>query len=246
MITTKLHTQMTRIEVLNALIKKKGVKNYIEIGVNRGQCLFNIVGTKKRFAVDPFFNFTLWEKLRACILNSHTLKNDYFEVTSDFFFEQNTALLEANILDLAFIDGLHTYAQSLKDTLNTLKYLDNNGVVVLHDCNPLDEFAAYPANSLEDARVDLGNHKDWKNIWNGDVWKTIVYIKKNHPELSAFVLNTDHGLGFVFKKPQDEHPEVYKSIDNVDTLDYSFLAQHREELLDLKPVSYFETFLNTI
>ena len=169
---------MTRIEVLNALIKKKDVQNYLEIGVNRGKCLFNIVGTKKRFGVDPFFNFSLWKKVRACILNPHTLKNDYFEVTSDTFFEENAALLEANILDLAFIDGLHTYGQSLKDTLNTLKYLDNNGVIVLHDCNPLDELAAYPANSIDDARADLENHKDWKNIWNGDVWKTIVYIRK--------------------------------------------------------------------
>jgi hypothetical protein len=50
----------------------------------------------------------------------------------------------------------------------------------------------------------------------------------------------------VFKKPQGELPEVYKKIENVDTLDYTFLAQHREELLDLKPVSYFKTFLNTL
>ena len=43
---------MTRIEVLNAIIKKKDVNNYLEIGVNRGKCLFNIKGPKKRFAVD--------------------------------------------------------------------------------------------------------------------------------------------------------------------------------------------------
>lgn len=236
---------MTRIEVLNALIKKKSVKNYLEIGVNRGKCLFNIVGTEKRFGVDPFFNFSLWKKIRACILNPHTFKNDYFEVTSNIFFDTNTKLLEANTLDLAFIDGLHTYKQSLKDTLNTLQYLDDNGVIVLHDCNPLDELAAYPANSIDDARTVLENHKDWKNIWNGDVWKTIVYIKKNHPELSAFVLNTDHGLGFVFKKSQVNLPEIFNTIDNIDALDYSFLAKHREELLDLKPISYFKTFLNT-
>ena len=51
---------MTRIEVLNAIIKKKNVANYLEIGVNRGKCLFNIVGPKNRFAVDPFFNFNLF------------------------------------------------------------------------------------------------------------------------------------------------------------------------------------------
>ncbi len=45
---------MTRIEVLNTIINKKNVKNYLEIGVNRGKCLFNIVGPENRFAVDPF------------------------------------------------------------------------------------------------------------------------------------------------------------------------------------------------
>ncbi|GAQ48786.1 hypothetical protein FPK15_contig00017-0040 [Flavobacterium psychrophilum] len=53
---------MTRIEVLNTIINKKNVKNYLEIGVNRGKCLFNIVGPENRFAVDPFFNFNLWKK----------------------------------------------------------------------------------------------------------------------------------------------------------------------------------------
>jgi hypothetical protein len=190
------------------------------------------VGTKKRFGVDPFFNFSLWKKVRACILNPHTLKNDYFEVTSDAFFAENKALLEANILDLAFIDGLHTYEQSLLDTINTLKYLDDNGVIVLHDCNPLDELAAHPAISIDHARKELENHKDWKNIWNG--------------ELSAFVLNTDHGLGFVFKKPQGQLPEIFNTIDDIATLDYDFLSKHREDLLDLKPVSYFDSFLKML
>lgn len=70
--------------------------------------------------------------------------------------------------------------------------------------------------------------------------------QKNHPELSAFVLNTDHGLGFVFKKPQGQLPEIFNTINSIDTLDYDFLAKHREDLLDLKPVSYFESFLKTL
>ena len=109
---------MTRIEVLNAIIKKKNVTNYLEIGVNRGKCLFNIVGPKNRFAVDPFFNFNLWKKVKAGIKNSANFKNQYFEVTSDDFFANNQTLLSENKLDLTFIDGLHTYKQSLQDTLN--------------------------------------------------------------------------------------------------------------------------------
>jgi hypothetical protein len=53
-------------------------------------------------------------------------------------------------------------------------------------------------------------------------------------------------LGFVFKKPQGQLPEIFNTIDSIDTLDYDFLAKHREDLLDLKPVSYFESFLKTL
>lgn len=237
---------MTRIDVLNAIIKKKNVENYLEIGVNRGKCLFKIKGPKKRFAVDPNFNFNLWKKLRACVLNTENLNNNYYEVTSDTFFSNNEPLLKKYNLDLTFIDGLHTYKQSLKDTLNTLKFLDSNGVIILHDCNPLDNLAAYPANSIDEARKDLENHTNWKNIWNGDVWKTIVHIRKNHPELTAFVLNTDHGLGFVFKKNRASLPEVFDTITSVEDLEYDFFDKNRKDLIDLKQVSYFEDFLKTL
>lgn len=237
---------MTRIEVLNAIIDKKNVVNYLEIGVNRGKCLFNIKGAKKRFAVDPFFNFSLWKKVRAIAKNADNTKNQYFEVTSDAFFLENKDILKNNPLDLAFIDGLHTYDQALKDTLNALKYMGDNGIVILHDCNPLDELAAYPANSIDDARKDLQNHPNWKNIWNGDVWKTIVHIRKNHPELTAFVLDTDHGLGFVYKKDREILPPFFDVIENINELGYEFFEKNRIELIALKPVEYFQDFLKTI
>jgi Methyltransferase domain len=237
---------MTRIEVLNAIIKKKKVKNYLEIGVNRGKCLFNIKGPQQRFAVDPFFNFNLWKKLKACIKNADNFKNRYFEVTSDDFFYQNQSLLNQNRPDLTFIDGLHTYEQSLNDTLNTLKVSNDDAIIVLHDCNPLNTLAAYPAASIDVARAALQNHKDWKNIWNGDVWKTIVAIRKSHPELTAFVLNTDHGLGFVCKKSRQALPDIFNAIDAISDLNYEFLDKNRNDLLDLKPIEYFEEFLKTI
>ena len=237
---------MTRIEVLNAIIKKKNIQNYVEIGVNRGKCLFNIKGAKNRFAVDPFFNFSTWKKVRGIILNSDNLRNTFFEVTSDEFFQKNQALLQSNTTQLAFIDGLHTYEQALADTLNILKNASDDVIIVLHDCNPLDALAAHPAISIDHARAELKDHKDWKNIWNGDVWKTIVDIRKNHPELTAFVLNTDHGLGFVIKKNRVSLPEVFNSFDDIAALEYDFFDKNRNELIDLKPVSYFDTFLATL
>ena len=237
---------MTRIEVLNAIIKKKSVQNYLEIGVNRGKCLFNIKGAKKRFAVDPFFNFSTWKRVRGIVLNLDNLRNDFFEVTSDEFFKNNQELLTANKIQLAFIDGLHTYEQALNDTINTLKNASDDIIIVLHDCNPLDALAAHPAISIDHARAELKDHKNWKNIWNGDVWKAIVDIRKNHPELTAFVLDTDHGLGFVYRKKRENLPEIFNSINEIATLDYAFFDKNRKDIIDLKPVSYFENFLRTL
>ena len=237
---------MTRIEVLNAIIKKKNIQNYLEIGVNRGKCLFNIKGAKNRFAVDPFFNFSTWKKIRGIVLNTDNLRNTFFEVTSDNFFNQNQSLLQSNKIQLAFIDGLHTYEQALADTLNTLKNATDDVIIVLHDCNPLDALAAHPAISIDHARAELKDHKDWKNIWNGDVWKTIVAIRKNHPDVTAFVLDTDHGLGFVYKKQRTNLPDVFNSINDIASLEYDFFENNRADLIDLKPVSYFDTFLASL
>jgi len=183
---------ITRVQVLNYIIKNYDVENYLEIGVNRGKCFFNIIGAKNRYAVDPYFNFSFIKKIRYLYKNPHNFKNKFFEMTSDQFFEDHHTLLKKNPINLTFIDGLHTYQQSLKDTLNALKYSSEKGVIILHDCNPLDKIAAYPAANIEEARIKLSSHKNWKNIWNGDVWKTIVFLRKNHPELTVSVLDTDH------------------------------------------------------
>ena len=233
---------ITRVQVLNYIIKNYDVENYLEIGVNRGKCFFNIIGAKNRYAVDPYFNFSFIKKIRYLYKNPHNFKNKFFEMTSDQFFEDHHTLLKKNPINLTFIDGLHTYQQSLKDTLNALKYSSEKGVIILHDCNPLDKIAAYPAANIEEARIKLSSHKNWKNIWNGDVWKTIVFLRKNHPELTVSVLDTDHGLGVVQNKPSNEVlPSVFNSIitEDIPNLDYTFLDTYRNDLLNLCSIYNF-------
>ena len=52
-------------------------------------------------------------------------------MTSDEFFSQNK-----ETFDLIFIDGLHIHEQVLKDIDNSLNVLNENGVILLHDCLP--------------------------------------------------------------------------------------------------------------
>lgn len=57
--------------------------------------------------------------------------------TSDLFFrEQAPQVYKNKKIDIAFVDGMHTYEQSLVDNVNCLKYLREDGYIILHDCNP--------------------------------------------------------------------------------------------------------------
>jgi predicted O-methyltransferase YrrM len=51
--------------------------------------------------------------------------------TSDDFFKNNNVKF-----DIIFIDGLHEYSQVKKDIKNSLIFLNDDGVIFLHDCMP--------------------------------------------------------------------------------------------------------------
>ena len=145
-------------------------------------------------------------------------------------------------LDVAFIDGLHTFSQSLQDVQNTLRYLNKNGVIILHDCNPLSETAALPAKSIRE--IQELNPPGFNGIWNGDVWKTIAYLRATRKDLHVFVIDCDSGLGIITKGTPENLLEY--SVEEVKNLSYSDLASNRHSMINLKDISYLEYFLNTI
>jgi hypothetical protein len=114
-----------------------------------------------------------------------------------------------------------------------LKFLSPRGAIVLHDCNPQSALAASPQRPVTNEI----------RKWNGDVWKTIVYLRSQRKDLNIFVLDCDQGLGIIVKG-EPENTLSY-SKDEIVKMDYSFLENNREELLNLKNKDYFEEFLKT-
>ena len=60
-------------------------------------------------------------------------------MTSNRFFSQldQEKILYKNIrFDVIFIEGLHLAEQVDRDISNALRYLKDDGFIVLHDCNP--------------------------------------------------------------------------------------------------------------
>ena len=230
-----------RMYVIQEIIKKTHAKVYLEIGVREGECFLRIRAPKK-IAVDPQMLISPKKKRKYYFKNLTNIFNKYFETTSDDFFKANHKSLKSHGLNVVFIDGLHTHEQSLRDVQNTLKYLKDDGVIIMHDCNPLSEAAAYPAQSYQDAQSL--NIPGFTGEWNGDTWKTIVYLRSSRKDLDVFVLDCDQGLGIIMKrKPEsmlDYSPEA------VSHLSYKDLESDRKNILNLKSQEYFHEFLQTL
>ncbi len=96
-------------------IDRKKYKSYLEIGCFDNE-LFDHINCEKKVGVDPYSGGTLRE-------------------TSDYFFSKNK-----ETFDCIFIDGLHIYQQVKKDILNSIKSLNQNGVIFIHDCLPNNVF----------------------------------------------------------------------------------------------------------
>jgi hypothetical protein len=223
---------ISRLALIQSLITKNHYTNYLEIGVSIGTVFFRIKCNNK-IAVDPVFGFNKFKILTRSIRlnNLSNLTSRYFEKTSDDFFRDDASKTIKGKLDISLVDGMHEYAYALKDIQNTLNYLSDDGVIIIHDCNP-----ASAANAC--------SYADWEKRgftgeWNGDVWKSIVYLRSMRTDLHVFVADTDYGLGIVTKKNiPNTRPLPFKSFEEIQSIDFSEFDRNRKEWLNLKPASY--------
>lgn len=186
---------MQRYQIINHLIKKYNFKNYLEIGTQHGNCFVNIeLPREQKYCIDIQKNFADLDE----------------EISSDAFFTK----LERKY-DLIFIDGDHSYEQSLKDVKNALNALTSGGMIVCHDCYPI---------SLAETSASC----------KGGVYKTILHLKSKNPELSIYVINSDCGVGVI----QKECSELIKLPDPF-TFDY-FLDNAKTLLNLIEPEEFIK------
>ena len=188
---------MQRYDIINLLIKKYHYTSYLEIGVQGDYCISRVECPKK-FGVDP-----------KPVLETHNYT--FFRMESDAFFKANTRMF-----DIIFIDGLHYSTQVLKDIYNALKVLNQNGTIVVHDCNPTEE------------ERQVVPQKHLKG-WNGDVWKAWVAMR-NFPNLKMVVFDLDEGVGIIQHGTQTPLGITTKMLE----LTYEELDKNRVSWLNLK------------
>jgi hypothetical protein len=193
-----LNSEIKRFDILNYLIDKYKLINYLEIGVFKGENIREVKALYKN-GVDPG-------------VEGYVVPEVDYPMTSDEFFDLIKEHEDIKY-DLIFIDGLHEYSQVKKDIENSLKHLQPNGFIVMHDCNPVSYDAQIP------------NRKTI--AWNGDVWKSFVEFKQNNPTFECCVVDTDFGVGVI-----KNNGEPFLTLPLID-LDYQTFDLDRKKYLNL-------------
>ena len=183
-----------RSEIIQDIIDLKNYKSYLEIGCDNDQN-FNKIKIYKKFGVDP-------------------ISGGNIRKTSDDFFFQNK-----DSFDCIFIDGLHEYDQVKKDIINSLKYLNDGGIIFVHDCLPRSYF---------EQAVPRSQH-----VWTGDVWKSIVEFR-TYDNLDICVGKLDMGLGIILKRKNSNKLSI--SVKDYKNLKYKEFFENYENYLNL--ISY--------
>jgi hypothetical protein len=228
---------MYRTQVIQKLLNRRKSPTYLEIGMGSGINFFSIK-TRRKIAIDPKFSFTAKDRIQWMFKNPDNFLAKCHKMTSDFYFAH---IQKSHQFEVVFIDGLHTYIQSLKDFNNSLACLKKDGVIIMHDCLPPNEQAAYPAQSYDDA-ASL-NLSGWNGWWSGDVWKTICHLRSTRQDLRIFVLDCDSGLGIITKGEPDYMLNLSPS--DVDSMTFKEFSQNKAEFLNLHDEDFFLEFLET-
>jgi len=158
----KNHTQL-----LNWLIERNGLTSYLEIGVQSAKNNFNKINVENKWGVDPDPDDATRDLDRIHLKTS----DEYFDAVDEK-------------VCLIFIDGLHHADQVKRDFENSLRCLNDNGFIVIHDTCPDEEkYTTVPRETRK---------------WYGNVWMFAVSLN-NYTGIDFVTLDIDCGITIIWK-----------------------------------------------
>lgn len=205
------------LDVLARIHRHVRPRTYVEIGVQFGYSLALVLPQTRVVGIDPE------PKLQA---PAPTNAKIYRETSDDFFAKHDLrAELGGLPVELAFIDGMHRFEFALRDFMNLERAATRESTIVFDDCFPHDRQTA--------------QREQHTAFWSGDVWKTLVLLKKYRPDLKihtvaaprtglCIVRNLDPGSRFIADN-------LERLVEEFIALDYSYLEKDRAKKLNLYP-----------
>lgn len=197
-------------DFLRVLCERRGVKNYLEIGVQSGANLSNI-RVDNAVGVDPEFALKF-----DVTLNKNIIR--LYRMTGDTFFHHFACQdPEESKFDFSFLDGMHLFEYLLRDIYNAERFSSRAGVIAMHDCLPFD------GEMIErDYQTIQRTPGPYSTFWTGDVWKVVPILKKYRPDLRITLIDCSP-TGLVCLSNLDPNSRVlekdyYQIIDEFKTM----------------------------
>ena len=226
--------RVNHANLLRFLALRHRARSYLEIGAADGYTMFR-VPVRRKVGVEPFDRVSRRDRARYARASLRNLTFRVHRETSDEYF----AHAGAERFDLVFVDGKHTREQVLRDVRSALAVLSPRGLVVVHDTNPGDAAEAWPAESLAAAAAD--EPPGWRGRWCGDVWKAIVELRQESPELGVVTLAADYGMTVISPRIRSEHP--LEALVDVGSLSFADFDRQRAAWLALREPAELERWL---
>jgi len=188
----KYNTEFSqRLDVIHSL--SKSTDKYLEIGVETGVTFINS-HFENKVGVDP---------------DPKCDHSNIIKKTSDEYFASLDVKEEEVIYkkDIIFIDGMHQAEYVLKDLNNSIRFLNENGNIIINDILPLtyDEQRKIPIKHYYEKGI-----LKYGESWTGDVWKVFYHILLNYVDcidFSYYYHSNYRGVGCIQIKEKFQIPE---------------------------------------
>lgn len=180
--------------------------SYLEIGVETGRTLLN-VDMPKKDGVDPSFRFD------TGLFASPDVR--FFSLTSDAFWTSG----EGKTYDIIMIDGLHTFEQTFRDLLCSMRFSHQQTVWLIDDTLPSDVFSAIPdqARSMRE-RQRVGSRS---RAWHGDVFKIVPAIHDFIPVFDyATIVRSGNPQTLVWFANRNDFKPRWNNLEAISRLGY--------------------------
>lgn len=196
---------MLRRDVVQSVLDLFEQPRYLEVGVNTGETFLPLRASEK-VAVDPNFSFDCAADKSGAV---------YHEITSDAFFGGPGV---GKMFDVIYLDGLHTFEQTLRDFCNSVSALATNGVIVIDDVIPNSYYASLPDQPLSRRVASAVRAKD--NAWMGDVYRLVWFIDTFFQQFSFATTPEGHGQLIAWRQPRSEDKVTQRSAEAIARLPY--------------------------
>jgi hypothetical protein len=207
---------ISRPEAINRFLELFDAPNYLEIGVSEGETFF-AVKAQRKIAVDPRFRFPVDQA------RNENASCAFHEVASDIYFGEQ--IRPSEIFQVIYLDGLHTFEQTLRDFTNAVRFLSPHGVIIIDDIVPNSYQSGLP-DQLDSVCVKkfIG---DPDHSWMGDTYKLVFFIEAFFPTFELRTIADNHGQGVVWRaNPVRRDVKTYSAQEIADLQFLDVVKQH--------------------